>query len=160
MLSTAGRYYFPALGLLVLAGLAYLGTACTVVVPMILLTGWAASLPAMITEGLGPVEAMKRSWALTRGLRWQVFAGFLVVTLAMTAVACVVQGLMSVAVIAAVAGAGGGAGGGAMGGVQAASMLMQGLESSVMTTGVAVAYHQLRVATEGPGASQLGRVFE
>lgn len=161
MLGVGVRFYFPALGLLLLVGLAYLGTACTIVVPFILLTGWAASAPAMLTEELGPIEAMKRSWALTRGLRWQVFAGFLVVVLAMTAIACVVQSILSVLVISVVAASGGipGQAGGSMAGLQAVSMLMQGVESSVLTTATAVAYHQLRVATEGPATARLGSVF-
>lgn len=163
MLRAGGRAYFPALGLVLLVGLAYLGTFCTIVLPLFLLTGWAASVPAMTAEGLGPIRALSRSWALTRGLRWEVFAGFLVVILAAASCACVVQMLVSVVLI----GGGALAGGGdpermlsSLGGVQAVNMLVQGIQSSLVTTATAVAYHQLRVATEGPGSSHLARVFE
>jgi hypothetical protein len=161
MLGAVGRSYFPAFALLFLVGLAYIGTACTIVVPFMLLTGWAASVPAMTTEGLGPIAAMKRSWALTRGLRWQVFAGFLVVALALFAVACLLQSLATALVVGMTMAAGGPErAASSMAVMQASSMLLQGLESSVFTTATAVAYHQLRVAAEGPAASHLGRVFE
>jgi hypothetical protein len=161
MLGAAGRSYLPALGMIILVGLAYLGTACTIVLPFLLLTGWAASVPAMITEGLGPIAALKRSWELTRGLRWRVFAGFLVVALAMTAVACLLQSMVTVLVVLPVVRSGGGAGpAGSMAVAQASSMLLQGLESSVFTTATAVAYHQLRIASEGPAVAHLVRVFE
>jgi hypothetical protein len=164
MLATALRFYFPTFGLLFLVGLAFLGTACTLfIVPAILLTAWSASLPAMITEGLGPIEALKRSWKLTKGLRWQLFAGFLVVALVLGAVACMLQGLLSALVIGAAVGAGGRDPQrlmGTMSVMQAANMLLQGVYTSVYTVATAVAYHQLRVATEGPGAQHLEKVFE
>jgi len=164
MLGTAFRFFFPTAALLLLVGLAVLGTACTLfIVPAILLTAWAASLPAMITEGLGPIEALKRSWALTRGLRWQVFAGFLVVTLIIFAVSCVLQGVLTGVVVAAAAAAAREDPQrmlGAMSVVQATNMLLQGVYDTLMTTATAVAYHQLRVAAEGPAAQHLGQVFE
>jgi hypothetical protein len=75
----------------------------------------------------------------------------------------VLQSILTVVVVGMVAAAGSQGSqqlAGSMGVVQAASMLMQGLESSVFTTATAVAYHQLRVAGEGPAAQQLVQVFE
>jgi len=164
MLGTAFRFFFPTVALLFLVGLAVMGTACTLfIVPAILLTAWAASLPAMITEGIGPIEALKRSWALTRGLRWQVFAGFLVVTLIVVAVSCVLQGALTAVVVAAAVGVAREDPHrmmGAMSVVQATNVLLQGVYDTVLTTATAVAYHQLRVAAEGPVAQHLGQVFE
>jgi hypothetical protein len=164
MLGTALRVFFPTVLLMLVVGLAVMGTACTLmIVPMILLTAWAASLPAMIAEGLGPIEALKRSWALTRGLRWQVFAGFLVVALIIFAVSCVLQGVLTAVVVAAAAGVAREDPQrimGAMSVVQATNTLLQGVFDTVMTTATAVAYHQLRVAAEGPPAQHLGQVFE
>jgi hypothetical protein len=161
MLGAGWRSYLPALGLLLLVGLAYLGTACTVAVPFVLLTGWAASLPALVTERLGPIEAMKRSWELTRGLRWQVFGGFFVLGLIIWAVACLFQAI----VVAAVAGVAAAAGGpehvaSSVGVAQGVSFLAQGLEHTLLSTGTAVVYHQLRIAVEGPATTTLGQVFE
>jgi hypothetical protein len=165
MLATGTRYYFPSLGLTILVGLACAIPVCTVVgivLALFLLTAWAASVPALFEERLGPVEALRRSWRLTRGFRWQVFAGFVVVFLVLLAAACVVQSVASVAVLGAVAASGGNAAraGTSMGALQAMSALMQGLEGSILTTATAVAYHQLRIAAEGPATEQLTRVFE
>jgi hypothetical protein len=165
LVGEAARCYFPAAAVLLLTSLAGTATVCTVVVPFILYTAWAVAIPALTFERRGPIEAMKRSWELTRGLRWQVFAGFLVVGLAMWSCACAVQSVMSVVVIGFAAAAGGAGGDpqrlmSSMGGLQAVNMLVQGVLYSALFTGSAVAYHQLRVATEGPGTSQLERVFE
>ncbi len=160
VLGAAARHYFPALGLLLLVGLAYVGTACTIAFPFVLLTGWAASVPAMLAERLGPIAALKRSWALTRGQRWRVFAGFLVLVLAMTVVALVLQGTVTGLLIFAAAGGGAEQVGRTMAITQAVSMLVQGLESTVLTTATAVAYHQLREDSEGPATAQLEQVFQ
>jgi hypothetical protein len=164
MLGAGFRFFFPALGLFLLVGLACLGTACTLyIVPMILLTGWATSLPAMITERLGPVAALKRSWSLTRGLRWRVFGGFAVVVLILVAMACMLQGALTATVVGTAVGIGGQDPErllGSMSVIQSINMLLQGLYSSFYAVGTAVAYHQLREATEGPAVAHLGRVFE
>ena len=163
MLSTALRFFFPVLGLMLLVGLAFFFTFWTLfIVPLILLTAWSASLPAMVTEGLGPIEALKRSWSLTRGLRWQVFAGFLVVILILFAVSCLLQSALTAAVLGAAAAAGGNDPQrllGTMAVMQAANMLMEAVYDSVLTAATAVAYHQLRVAAEGPPAQRLAQVF-
>jgi len=163
MLGTALRCYLPAIALLFLVWMAALISAITIVVPFILLSAWAAALPAMISERLGPIAAMERSWRLTRGLRLQVFAGFLVVFVAVLAVYCVLYGVTAAAVVAALVGSGAERAEramGTMGAIQAANMLFQGVYTSIFTTATAVAYHQLRIASEGPAAAHLERVFE
>jgi hypothetical protein len=165
MLATGARRYFPALALLILVGLACAIPALTiigVVLSIFLLTAWAASIPAMIQEGLGPLGALGRSWELTRGRRLQLFAGFVVVFAVLIAVSCVLQSIATVTVLVAVGASGGGVArsGTSLGALQAMSALMQGLEGSVLTTATAVAYHQLRIAAEGPATEQLTRVFE
>ncbi len=163
LLGSAIRSYLPAVGLLVLVGLAGAVSLVTVVGPLVLLTGWAAALPAMVTERLGPIAALRRSWELTRGLRWQVFAGFLAVAAVVIAVWCMVYGAVTALVVAAAVAAQGKNPEqlvGTMGVVQAVNVLLQGLYTSVFTTASAAAYHQLRAAAEGPSAAQLERVFE
>lgn len=46
---------------------------------LMLMTAWAMALPAASVERLGPVAALRRSMALTRGARWQVFGVILLV---------------------------------------------------------------------------------
>lgn len=51
-----------------------LGLVVLIVPGMILLAGLVLSAVALVLEpDLGPVEAMSRSWELTRGFRWKVF---------------------------------------------------------------------------------------
>ena len=135
------------------------------VVPLILLTAWAAAVPAVTAERLGPIRALTRSWQLTSGKRWPLFGGFVVVFVALLSCACVVSSISAGAVVG-VAVAGGALADdpgrlmSSMAIVQAINLTMQGVLYSVLLTGCAVSYHQLRVAAEGPGPSQLARVFE
>jgi hypothetical protein len=154
------RSYLAALALLVLVTLAVGGSCVTIVgIPfgLFLLTAWAACIPAMAAEELGPIRALGRSWELTRGERWSVFGGFLVLFLVLIAVALPVflsTGLLRV-------GVGGGLRARSAGGnVQLVTAILEGVLGSLLTTATAVAYHQLRTAREGHGAAQLGQVFQ
>jgi hypothetical protein len=161
-LAGGARAYFPVLAVSFLVSLAVFATVCTLfIVPAILLTAWSVAIPALTAERLGPLQALTRSWNLTRGLRWPVFAGFLVVWLAAMAVMCVFQGVAIAVVAGATAAARGPENvGAALGGLQAVSMLMNGLLSTLFGTATGVCYHQLRVARDGPESAALARVFE
>lgn len=92
-----------------------------------------------------------------------MFAGFLAVAAVVIAVWCMVYGAVTALVVMVAVGVQGNNPEqlvGTMGVVQAVNVLLQGLYISVFTTASAVAYHQLRVASEGPSAAQLERVFE
>jgi hypothetical protein len=75
-LTAAWRLFLVGLlsGLGIVAGLIFL------VVPGIMLyVIWSVAAPALVEEGLGPVDALERSRDLTRGARWSVFALSLVI---------------------------------------------------------------------------------
>jgi hypothetical protein len=102
-------------------------------------------VPACVVEGLGPIESMSRSAALTKGYRWQMLGIGAIVFIARTVVSQMVQlGLAPVSpVLAAVAG------------VIASSVLaLYGFCAVIMT------YHDLRVAKEGVDTEQIAAVFE
>lgn len=155
LLGAAARRYFPALALWLLLILAFAGSSCTIVLPFLLLTAWAAAFPAMADEALGPIEALRRSWHLTKGHRWRVFASLFVLLLVLGLGVITVQG-----VLGAVVRGGRPITGEAAGALHAFETMLQAVSSSVVTTGLAVAYRHLRDAHEGPAASQLARVFE
>ena len=122
--------------------------------PAILGAGWCAAPAVGLVEDRGPIEALGRSWALSRGLRWQVFAALLVVSLAGAAVLFPVQLLVGAAL---------GEGlsfGERMAITQVAVQLASAVSSSLLAVSFGVVYHQLRVATEGPETAHLGQVFE
>lgn len=160
LFGAGARSSLPALALLVLVTLAVAGSFLTVVgIPfgLFLLTAWAACIPAMTAEELGPIRALGRSWELTRGERWSVFGGFLVLVLLVLVVAFVIS-LVSTTVL--MAGTGLRTARSVAGITQVVSALLQAVLGSLITTATAVAYHQLRTAREGHGAAQLGRVFQ
>ncbi len=72
-LRAGARRLLPLVGatLLVAVGTA-LGLLLLVVPGVILYVRWAVVTPALVTERLGPAEAMRRSWALVSGRSWPV----------------------------------------------------------------------------------------
>jgi hypothetical protein len=81
----------PFLGTLLLAGLlagigVALGFVALVVPGLFLLTRWIVVTPAVVLEGLGATDALRRSWSLVRGRSWTVF-GVILVTVVLAALA-------------------------------------------------------------------------
>lgn len=72
---------WAVLGVTVLGLLATLGglLACLVGV-LVALAFFSVAMPAMLVEGLGPVQGMRRSWRLVRGTAWRVL-GIVVLSL-------------------------------------------------------------------------------
>jgi len=80
LFSAAAPFILPLLGFGILFGLgAGVGFFLLVVPGLILVTFWAVGAPAIVVEGIGPIDAFGRSWQLVRGNAWPVF-GVLVVT--------------------------------------------------------------------------------
>jgi hypothetical protein len=128
-----------------LMGLATLAGYLLLVVPGILVaTAASVALPAVVVERLGPVRALRRSFQLTRGHRWSLFAAFLAI-LGIQFVFSLVGGLVQVAL--PIVGA-------------LVSLAVSLVFASVPYVLPAVAYHDLRVLEEGVDTSQLVRVFE
>jgi len=79
--ATAGlRVAIPLvlLGLLSSLGIAF-GFLLLAVPGLILLVMWSVASPALVEERLGPIEALRRSAALTSGARWKIFGLMLIV---------------------------------------------------------------------------------
>jgi hypothetical protein len=147
------------LAVVILGMLAALATACTVVGPVFLLVCWCAAIPATVVERVGPIRAFGRSWELSRGHRWQLFAGFAVLTLALAAAGGILQGI-STAAILAISGPQSLPPGPALALPSAVYQVFAGTLGTITTVGLAVAHHSLRVAKEGSDPVALARVFE
>jgi hypothetical protein len=67
-----------------------------VVIPAAIYVGnaWSLSTPALLFEDAGPVQALKRSWALVRGSWWRVLGIIAVGVLLVSILAGVLQGLL------------------------------------------------------------------
>ena len=82
LVSSAAPAILPliAFGILFAIGVT-LGLILVIIPGLILLTFWSVGAPAIVVEGVGPIEAFGRSWRLVRGDAWSVFATLLVVLL-------------------------------------------------------------------------------
>jgi hypothetical protein len=159
MLAVGFRGYFRVLLMGLLVGLAMIPATLLLVFPAIVLgVGWSAAVPAAVAEGASPIRALGRSWDLTRGHRWRVFAVFLVVGLATALVAGLFQGT-SMAIVLATRGPAGMAGPG-IAVPMAIYQLVAGALGTVTMVTCAVAYHGLRGAKEGGDPVLLAQVFE
>ena len=59
----------------ILHALGIWGATVLLIVPAVMLyVAWIVAIPALAVEGLGPRAAFRRSLALTRGMRWPIFA--------------------------------------------------------------------------------------
>jgi membrane-anchored glycerophosphoryl diester phosphodiesterase (GDPDase) len=74
------RRYWPLLGLALLAVLLVPVFLCLPVFVWILVR-WSVAVPALLAERRGPVQAIQRSWELTRDNWWRLFGILLVVLL-------------------------------------------------------------------------------
>lgn len=155
MLSTGVRRGLPVVATGFLVWLAVAGATLLLVVPgIVVMVATCAAVPAAVVERRGAVDAFRRSLALTRGSRWPLFAAglaLLAVVLVLSTLAQVAAGLAAGALFSPQR-----AGVAALVLTQVANALF----SAIPTTGIAVAYHDLRVAKEGVDTEALARVFE
>lgn len=75
------------------------GLLCCIAPGVWLYTSWWVAIPALVTEGLGPVESMRRSFQLVRTRFWPVLAVALLAFLLNLALQQVVGSLVSLAVL-------------------------------------------------------------
>ena len=131
------------------AVLVFFGTLLLVVPGVILFCAVAAAIPAVMAEGKGPVEAVRRSFALTKGRRFSIF----VVSLVMGIVAWIagaIAGFLPFAV-----------GGGTASLVAALFVFaLEAVVTPLWTLLPAVVYHDLRIEKEGVDTAELAKVFE
>ena len=82
LFSAASPYILPLIGFGILAGIGIaIGFVLILIPGLILLTFWSVGAPAIVVEGVGPIDAFGRSWRLVRGQAWSVFGVLLLVFL-------------------------------------------------------------------------------
>jgi hypothetical protein len=67
-----------------------------------LAVAWSVSFPALLSEGIGPVEAMGRSFRLVKGRWWATFGALLVMYLLVAVISGILGALLGATLIAAV----------------------------------------------------------
>jgi len=144
MLSAGFGRLLPLIGAgIVTALLVWVGFLLLVVPGIIIACGLAATIPAVVAERKGPIEALRRSWGLTRGYRGKIFLAGLVLLLIQIGLN-LVSNLFSLVPILGVL----------------AALFVQVLTMSLSTVLPAVAYHDLRTKKEGASTEELAKVFE
>jgi hypothetical protein len=78
---------------------ALVGLLCCVAPGVWLYTSWWVTIPALVTEGLGPVESMRRSFQLVKTRFWPVLAVALLAFLLNLALQQVIGSVVSLAVL-------------------------------------------------------------
>jgi hypothetical protein len=155
MLRVGVRRGLPIVGVGLVLWLGFLlGLVLLVVPAFVLATASCVALPAAVVERPGVLGAIRRSFELTRGRRWALFAAGLVVTIIVWGLAAVVQVAATVLAAAVLSPQR------AAIGMIVASQLGNVLFSALPLVGISVAYHELRAEKEGVDTAALARVFE
>lgn len=155
MLGAGFRRGLPVVGVGLLLWLGtVLGTLLLVVPGMLFMVATCVAVPAAVVEKPGVFGAIRRSFALTRGRRWPLFAAGFALLVMMWVLAAVVQVGATVAFAALLPPQK------AAAGVLVASQLGNVLFSAIPLIGISVAYHELRAEKEGVDTAALARVFE
>jgi hypothetical protein len=129
------------------------GMILLVVPGIMFLVAASLAVPSAVVEQPGVTGAIRRSFALTRGYRWPLFAAGLVILVVqwLLSAALQVASMLLVTVLPPAWALGAGVFVGQLGNV---------LFSVVPVVAVAVCYHDLRLSKEGADTAELARVFE
>jgi hypothetical protein len=156
MLEAGLRRALPVMGMYVLMMLGVMGGMILLVVPgLVLAIVWSAAPAAAVVERLGPVQALGRSRALTRGRRWRVLGAMMLLMLAVVGASMAIQLPLTVvaglvarepAQVVAI--------------LLAGSLLSSALFGAIPVVGWVVVYHDLRRAQEGLDTDALAAVFD
>jgi uncharacterized membrane protein len=139
----------PILGLSILMYLAIgIGFIFLFIPGLYLFVRWSAAVPALVHEGLGVAESMKRSSELTKGSRWRIFGLFVILIIAIW-VLQLALGLLALAIIPV------------LGTVLATALVavLSAVTSVIASIAMAVAYVELRYVKEGTDVKQLAEIF-
>lgn len=94
LFSAASPFILALIGFGILFGIGVtIGFILLVVPGLILITFWSVGAPAIVVEGIGPIDAFGRSWRLVRGNAWPVFGALLVVLLIVIVVGVVLAAI-------------------------------------------------------------------
>ncbi len=94
LISAATPFILALIGFGILFGIGVtIGFLLLVIPGLILITFWSVGAPAIVVEGIGPIDAFGRSWRLVRGDAWAVFGTLLVVLLIVIVISAVLAAI-------------------------------------------------------------------
>jgi hypothetical protein len=140
-----------ATGILVILG-CYVGMIFLIVPGIILFVMWSVAVPVVVVEGVGPIKALGRSRALTKGSRWAIFGLSLVAIIIIMILSFAIYGFNLAAMSTATLSP------------KLPQIIASGLVSCVTTVlayvGIASIYSELRMVKEGVANNQLAAAFD
>ncbi|MCZ6859134.1 MAG: hypothetical protein O7I42_02435 [Alphaproteobacteria bacterium] len=143
---------FPVLGVAILSALAVLLGLVLLIVPgLIVLTMLWVAIPVAVVERPGVTNAMRRSAELTKGNRWRVF-GIIVILALINAASGLIVNVPFVT--------GGAPTSSSLAWNAGLSGLLAAFQTALAAVMATVVYHDLRVAKEGIGVTEIARVFD
>jgi hypothetical protein len=155
MLAAGIRRGLPVVGVgLVLWVATFVGLVLLVVPGIMLMVAGSVAIPAAVVEKPGVLGAIRRSFRLTRGRRWPLFAAWLAILAIVWVLGAVVQvggTVLSALLVPPQM---------RLAAFMAGSQLGNVFFSAIPLIGIAVAYHELRREKEGVDTAALARVFE
>ena len=155
VLGGTARRYFGIFGNRILWYLVIVGMIGIVTIPVVIwvLVRWAVSLPALFAEGAGPVQALSRSWNLTKDNWWRTL-GVVLVIFVMVGLIQGALGLLFTGIAALVPGLGDDLRAGL---VTTVATLVNALVGAITPIAITMLYLDLRVRKEGLDLDQLAR---
>jgi glycerophosphoryl diester phosphodiesterase family protein len=154
LIGTARRY-FAVVGVGLLTFLVLLGSIAIVTIPVVIwvLIRWAVDLPALFAEGVGPVQAIGRSWGLTRDHWWRTL-GILILVGIMVSLIQAALGALFGGIAALIPGLSDDIRSGL---VTTVSTLISAMVGAITPIAITLLYLDLRVRKEGLDLDQLAR---
>jgi Uncharacterised protein family (UPF0259). len=152
-LQTGIRYCLPLIVLTIAMTLAMFAGLILLIVPGVLIfLAWAVAVPVLVVENTGIGGAFGRSAALTKDHRWAILGLAVAVWLIATGLGLLLLPLQGLLILQ-------GAGTIAMAPFLVVSGAVHVVTATIMATGTAAIYYELRQIKEGIGPEQLADVF-
>ncbi len=156
--------FWSLLGLGIVAAIAIgLGFLLLVVPGLILYSGWFVVVPVLIMERKGVFDSLSRSWELTSGYKWQIFAVIViafVIQMLIAALFSIPSMAMAIDVESVVAVDPGASFGFGYIVAQLFSMIGDAIAQLLAALFTASAYYELRRVKEGIGISSIASIFD
>ena len=159
-MSVALRYFFPLLGLAILASLGMLAGFLFFIIPGVFIAlGWTIAAPVLIVEGQGITDSLSRSWDLTKGYKRWILLLFIIIVV----ISSIIGGVLGAFTLVAgdpttVLLEGGSTTFHILNSFFSA--VSQALSTMISATGIAAVYYEIRQLKEGIGAESLAAVFD
>jgi len=149
------RRYFAVWGVVILGALVGIGAIAIVTIPVVIwvLIRWSVAIPSLFAEGIGPVNALGRSWNLVRDNWWRTLGILIIVTIMVSLIQTALAALFG-GITAVLPGLSDDIRAGLL---TTVSTLVDALVGAIQPIAITMLYLDLRVRKEGLDLDQLAR---